>query len=156
MYVYQYICIYIYIYIYVLIYLQCIHLHAYIYTYECLYISIITYKFKLFIYISIYLISRMRSVHIDWFLHTYTHTYICQHPVLGSIGPPPCPRESAQLAGASGNFFSRINTFFLTFIVFLKKKLKKSTFSKIFDFINFLASGVQSSCQVLPQLEAID
>ena len=38
----------------------------------------------------------------------------------------------------------------------MKEKIKKSTFSKTFDFINFLASGVQSLLQVLPQLEAID
>ena len=62
----------------------------------------------------------------------YTNTYI--YYVLKSIGPPPCPRGSAQLAGASGNFFRRNNTFFLLFIDFLMKIWKKIEFFKNFHF----------------------
>ena len=63
---------------------------------------------------------------------------------------------SAQLAGASGNFVSRITTFFRASIDFLKENFEKNEIFKIFDFVKFLASGTQSSSQVLPQLEAID
>ena len=103
------------------------------------------------IYIYIYIHLYLYSICI----YTWKYTNTCIYNVLTSIGPPPC-RGPAQLAGASGNFFGRNNTFFLTFIEFLKKILKKSNFSKIFIFFKFLASGVQPWHEFSPQLQAID
>ena len=65
-------------------------------------------------------------------------------------------RLAAQLVGASGNFFSRITTFFRASIDFLKENFEKNEIFKIFDFVKFLASGVQPSSLFSPQLEAID
>ena len=53
-------------------------------------------------------------------------------------------------------FISRINTFFGTSIDFLSENFEKIEIFKIFDFVKFLASGVQSSSQVSPQLKPID
>ena len=53
-------------------------------------------------------------------------------------------------------FFSRITTFFRASIDFLKENFEKNEIFKILDFVKFLASGVQPSREVLPQLQAID
>ena len=71
---------------------------------------------------------------IDLFMYIHKYTCICTCYVLKSLEPPPCPRGSAQLAGASGNFFGRNNTFFLLFIDFLKEILKKNEFFKNVHF----------------------
>ena len=52
--------------------------------------------------------------------------------------------------------FYRITNFFRAPIDFLKENFEKNKIFKIFDFVKFLASGVQPSREVSPQLEAID
>ena len=151
---YLYVCISIYIYIYmcvcvcvcvcVLIYLQCIHLHAYIYTYECLYISIITYKFKLYIHIYLFDIQNEICTYRLIFTHMYTYLYMSTSCIEINRAAALFPR-AGKLSRPSGNFYSRINTFFRTSIDFLIENFQKIEIFKIFNFVKFFASGAQSS-----------